>query len=175
MKKLLYIFTFALLVIACDKYEDQFEVAPTAIELEEVDATVDSEARNAVLDILFGGIAENAPVVKGNSNSASKGNDYIAAYILVKDGITYMVLVDDSNDDFCFGETSVSAAYINNAGNGNAQLEDENEAVTKDLGNGYASLFTEVINEIIQLDFTVGNDLIVASAQFNSDNVATFN
>ena len=41
MKKLLYIFTFALLVVACDKYEDGFDIAPTAIELEEVDASVD--------------------------------------------------------------------------------------------------------------------------------------
>ena len=38
MKKLLYIFTFALLVIACDKYEDGFDVAPTVAELAEVDA-----------------------------------------------------------------------------------------------------------------------------------------
>ena len=175
MKKLLYIFTFALLIVACDKYEDGFDVAPTAIELEEVDASVDSEARNIMLDILFGGVAENASIVKeGSYTSASKGSDYIAAYILVENGESYIVLVDETNDDLCFGERSVSTAYVNHIGNGVAHIEDALENTTKDLGPGYESLFLNALNEITQLDFN-GANLIVATAQFNDDNEAIFN
>ena len=175
MKKLLYILTFALLIVACDKYEDNFEAPISVIEMDEANASVDSEARNIILDIIFGGVADSAPVYKGGNNSASKGLDYIAAYILVKDGESFIVLVDEANDDLCFGEQAVSTAYVNNSdGNGNATIEDANEQVTKDLGPGYSNLFSSPLNEITQLDFN-GASLIVETAQFDAENSATFN
>ena len=174
MKKLLLLAVLALGVIACDKNElgnmDEMSINPIEVKVD------DSFARNTILDIMFGGVADAAPVFKGNSSvSTAKGLDYIAAYILVKDGVSYIVLVDETNDDLCFGEQSVATAYVNNSdGNGNATIEDANEQVTKDLGPGYSSLFEAILNEITELDFN-GANLIVGTAQFNDANYAEFN
>ena len=174
MKKLLLLAVLALGVIACDKNELGMDMDGSSINPIEVKVD-DSFARNTMIDILFGGVADAAPIVKGHSASTAKGNDYIAAYILVENGVSYIVLVDETNDDLCFGSQSVSAAYVNNSdGNGNATIEDALENTTKDLGPGYSSLFSETLNEITELDFN-GANLIVASAQFDADNVATFN
>ena len=175
MKKIILLLTVLTLgVIACDKNElgdmDSMSINPIEVKVD------DSFARNTMIDILFGGVADAAPIVKGKSSvSTAKGLDYIAAYILVKDGDSFIVLVDEANDDLCFGEQAVSAAYVNNSdGNGNATIEDANEQVTKDLGPGYSSLFSATLNEITKLDFN-GANLIVATEQFDTDNAATFN
>ena len=174
MKKLLLLAVLALGVVACDKNElgnmDEMSINPIEVKVD------DSFARNTILDIMFGGVADAAPIFKGNSSvSTAKGLDYIAAYILVKDGVSYIVLVDETNDDLCFGEQSVATAYVNNSdGNGNATIEDAQEQVTKDLGPGYSSLFEATLNEITELDFN-GANLIVGTAQFNDANYAEFN
>ena len=174
MKKLLLLAVLALGVIACDKNNlgemDEMSINPIEVKVD------DSFARNTMLDIMFGGVADAAPVFKGNSSvSTAKGLDYIAAYILVKDGVSYIILVDETNDDFCFGEQAVSTAYVNNSdGNGNATIENAQEQVTKDLGPGYSTLFEATLNEITKLDFN-GANLIVGTAQFNDANFAQFN
>ena len=174
MKKLLLLTVLALGVIACDKNElgdmDSSSITPIEVKVD------DSFARNAVLDVIFGGIADAAPVFKGNSSvSTAKGSDYIAAYLFTDDSKSYMVLVDDDNDDLCFGELSVNAIYMNNSdGNGLATIEDSSEMVTKTLGSGYAHLFEATLNEVILLDFSDGADLIADQAYFNDDNIAEF-
>ena len=174
MKKIILLLTVLTLgVIACDKNELGMDMDGSSINPIEVKVD-DSFARNTMIDILFGGVADAAPIVKGHSASTAKGSDYIAAYILVKDGVSYIVLVDESNDDLCFGEQSVSTAYVNHIGNGIAHIEDALENTTKDLGPGYESLFTSSLNEITELDFN-GANLIVATAQFNDDNEAVIN
>ena len=57
MKKLLYIFTLALLVVACDKYDDQFaESVSIAEEVKEIDAIIapDFLAAKATLEAMMG-------------------------------------------------------------------------------------------------------------------------
>ena len=170
MKKLLYTFLIGLLVISCNKNEESSIEAPV---LEQEVMLIENDARNSMLEILFGGIADNAPVIK-NSVSSLKGDDYIAAYIFTSDSESFIVLVDEDNDDLCFPDgLTVSTAYVNNAGSGRAHIENSEETVTKDLGDGYANLFSASLNEITKLDFE-GDELIAGTAQFDDSNSATF-
>ena len=176
MKKLLLLAVLALGVVACDKNELGMDMDGSSINPIEVKVD-DSFARNTMLDILFGGIADAAPVVenqKGQASTAKNNNDYIAAYIFISDTKNYIVLVDENNDDLCFGEQAVSIAYVSNSdGNGFATIEDGDENVTKTLGSGYSDLFSADLNEITNLDFNAAQ-LIVATVQFDADNSATF-
>ena len=147
MKKLLYIFTFALLVIACDKYEDGFDVAPTVAELAEVDATIETVLDydvNSSVDRLLNKIAG----IKKRSTNQVSANKAVAAGSTIKfyiysdteNNVEYEIFIGDDidscapSDDFLlielvFVSTSLTEIYYD--GNKVNELE-------RDLTNVFA-------------------------------------
>ena len=129
MKKLLYIFTFALLVIACDKYEDGFEsIEPTAVELAEVDATIalDHDVNSSVDRLLNKVSALNKRSTKQVSASkAAIAGSTIKFYLYsdTENNVEYEIFIGDDIDtcapssdflliELVFVSTSLTEVYV---------------------------------------------------------------
>ena len=175
MKKLLYILTFALLIVACDNYEDGFEVEPTAIELEE--AGIENSNMDPILDYLLNNINTLSSGKLGNATSASKGSDFIEVTIFTEDGFTYLVLVDETNADLCYGEKSVNTVYWDNSANDGSVLsiEDVDGNLIRSINGSFASLFSSAYNTTIKLTLTSTDLTIEGSGDFDANNLVTIN
>ena len=148
MKKLLYIFTFALLVIACDKYEDGFEVAPTVAELAEVDATIETALDhdvNSAVDRLLNKVAgiNKRSTKQVSASKAVAAGSTIKFYIYsdAANNAEYEIFIGDDidscapSDDFLlielvFVSTSLTEIYF-----GGNKLPN---GLEKDLTNAFA-------------------------------------
>ena len=174
MKKLLYIFTLALLVVACDKnYDEQFE--EIAVVAPEVDATQDGisdEAIYSIVDDILNGTY--SPSKKGNAASAGKGNDYVKVYVFSDNSMDYLILTDETNDDLCVDAavTPFDMFFDNSAGDGSVLTVEAPEGTVRlSLNGDFAGFFDAGLNSIRQYDSA--NDVAV-SVDFDTDNVATF-
>ena len=145
MKKLLYIFTFALLVVACDKYEDNFEAPISVIEMEEVDATIalDHDVNSSV-DRLLNKIAG---INKRSTNQVSASKEVLAGstikfyiYSDAANNAEYEIFIGDDIDscapsedflviELVFVSTSLTEVYFG----GNKANE-----INKNLTNAFA-------------------------------------
>ena len=102
MKKLLYIFTLALLVVACDKYDDQFaDTVSIAEEAKEIDAVVDfdTDAFKAILERLSSTKFNKKDITAGKGNPVGS---YLRIIDGIIDGVIYEFAYSDDNDtDLC--------------------------------------------------------------------------
>ena len=145
MKKLLYIFTFALLVVACDKYEDNFEAPISVIEMEEVDATIalDHDVNSSVDRLLnkVAGINKRSTNQVSASKAVAAGST-IKFYIYsdAANNAEYEIFIGDDidscapSDDFLlielvFVSTSLTEVYFDGT-----KISD----LAKDLTNAFA-------------------------------------
>ena len=175
MKKIILLLTVLTLgVIACDKNElgdmDSMSINP-------IEATVEVNSMDPILDYLLANIETMSSGKLGNASSTAKGNDYLAVTIFSEDGFTYLVLVDDSNDDLCFGEKSVNTVYWNNINNDGSVLsiEDLDGNVIRNINGSFASLFSSAYNTTIKLTLTSTDLTIEGSGDFDADNFVTIN
>ena len=175
MKKLLYIFTLALLVVACDKnYDEQFE--EIAVVAPEVDATQDGisdEAIYSIVDDILNGTY--SPSKKGNAASAGKGNDYVKVYVFSDNSMDYLILTDETNDDLCVDAavTPFDMFFDNSAGDGSVLTVEAPEGTVRlSLNGDFAGFFDAGLNSIRQYDSSTDT---AVSVDFDADNSVTFN
>ncbi len=177
MKKLLYIFAVILLVVSCDKNELGEDVSASSINAINMPVDLQMQAESIVLNILdkiqSGSIA-TPKATKGNASLARKSNDYVVGHIIATADGAYLTLLDESNDDLCFGDTVATPVYLDNsAGDGSEiSVEDADGNVSLVLSGNFSGLFSGANNSIFILNAALDN--ITAATTFNDDNVATF-
>ena len=174
MKKLLYIFTLALLVVACDKnYDEQFEeVAIVAPEVSATQDEISDEAIYSIVDDILNGTYSTSK--KGTAASANKGGDYVKVYVFSQDSKNYLILNDESNDDLCI-DIAVNAFdmfFDNSAGDGSVLTVEAPEGTPRlSLTGNFAGFFDAGLNSIRQHDPATD---VAVSIDFDADNSATF-
>ena len=174
MKKLLYIFTLALLVVACDKnYDEQFEeVAIVAPEVSATQDEVSDEAIYSIVDDILNGTY--SPSKKGNAASAGKGGNYVKVILFEQDSKDYLILTDETNDDLCV-DIAVNAFdmfFDDSAGDGSVLTVEAPEGTVRlSLVGNFAAFFDAGLNSIRQKDQSTGTSV---SINFDADNSATF-
>ena len=171
MKKLLYTLLIGLMVISCDKNEESLIEAPVL----EQEILLDSEKTDLVLDYLLSNLESLKGQDKGQ-NLSGKGSDYISVNVFTQGDFTYLALLDESNDDLCFGDLTVSTIFFDNsAGDGSVlTVEDADEAVLVNVNGDFSNFFSLGQNSITRLSFDTNNDLVIGnSANFDDSNSAT--
>ena len=167
MKHLLYTFLLGLVIISCNKEDLGGNNAPLALS-QEIELTGD-----IFLDFILEN-SNNYTAKKGTANLTSKGSDYLQVGVFSEDGFTYLMLIDESNDDLCFGEKDVTISYWNNsAGDGSVlSVEDAEENELRTISGNFASLFSASFNTIIKLTLTASDLTINGDAIFDEVNRA---
>ena len=170
MKKLLYTFLLGLIVISCDKNEESLIEAPVL----EQEISLEQKT-NLIVDHLLANLESLKGQDKGQ-NLSGKGSDYISVNIFTQGDFTYLALLDESNDDLCFGDLTVSTIFFDNsAGDGSVlTVEDADEMVLINANGDFANFFSLGQNSITRLSFDTNNDLVIGnSANFDDSNSAT--
>ena len=171
MKKLLYTLLIGLMVISCDKNEESLVEAPVL----EQEILLDSEKTDLILDYLLSNLESLKDQGQGQ-NLSDKGSDYISVNIFTQGDFTYLALLDESNDDLCFGDLTISTIFFDNsAGDGSVlTVEDSNEMVLANVGGDFSNFFSLGQNSITKLSFATNGDLVVGnSGTFDDSNSAT--
>ena len=174
MKKIILLLTVLTLgVIACDKNElgdmDSSSINP-------IEAKVEAYNVDAIVTELLSNLSNFGTSKHGNANITRKTSDFIAVHIFADSGTTYLILADESNDDFCFGSLTDAPATVyfdNSAGDGSVlSVEDTAGNISLELKGNWTSFFSGGNNVLVELD---SNNKSVEQVQFDTDNVATFN
>ena len=175
MKKLLLIAMLALGVVACDKNElgDMDHSSINKIEAPVADALdMDLIVSNLLKAWTAGEL--NSKATKGNATHTSKSDDYVVGHVFVQDGQVYLTLLDESNDDLCFGEITATPVYLDNVnGDGSAiAVEQADGSVTLTINGNFSNLFSANNNNLFTLD---GALEVSGGVLFDDDNYAEFN
>ena len=171
MKKLLLIAVLALGVVACDKNElgnmDSMSINP-------IEAKVEAYDVDAIVTELLSNLSNFGTSKHGNANITGKTGDFIAVHIFSSVGVNYLILADESNDDFCFDSLTDAPATVyfdNSAGDGSVlSVEDGDGNVSLELKGDWTSFFSGANNVLVELN---ANNKSVEQAQFDADNAAT--
>ena len=168
MKKLLYTLLLGLVVVSCDKNEESL-LAPQTLSQETAETNVDE-----LIGVLIENLSSFGKSKRGNANVSGKGNDFIAVHIFADSGLTYMTLLDETNDDLCFGGTSVTTVFFDNSqGDGSLlQVENPDGSLGISLQGNWVQTFSGANNTLLELDSDLS---LLRSVEFSSENVADFN
>ena len=171
MKKILFTLLLGLVIVSCDKEDDG--VMPVALSQDT--EIVSSESQ---IDLVMDYLLNNLDNLKGAKKgvSSGKGSDYISVNLFTEGSFTYMVLLDETNDDLCFGSTTVTTLfYDNSAGDGSVlTVEDSSEAEILSINGNFAGFFAGGLNSITKLSFDAAGLLVIGnSANFDASNSAT--
>ncbi len=165
-----------LVVLSCDKNELGVDTSSTINAIEKpVDMQL--EAEQVVLNILSriqDGSLVTPKATKGNASLSRKSTDYVVGHLIIGDAGLYLTLLDESNDDLCFGDTVATPVYLDNsAGDGSEiSVEDADGDVSLVIKGNFTSLFSSSENAIYTLNDDADN--ITAVATFDENNVASF-
>ena len=176
MKKILYIFTLALLVVACDKNElgDMDQSSINKIEAPVADVIDMDLIVSNLLDAWTAGEL-NSKATKGNANFTNKSTDYVVGHVFVQDGQVYLTLLDESNDDLCFtAGITATPVYLDNVnGDGSAiAVEQADGSVSLTINGNFSNLFSANNNNLFTLDSALE---VSGGVLFDDDNIAIFN
>ena len=89
----------------------------------------------------------NSKATKGNATHTSKSDDYVVGHVFVQDGQVYLTLLDESNDDLCFGEITATPVYLDNVnGDGSAiAVEQADGSVTLTINGNFTIYLVQTI------------------------------
>ena len=177
MKKLLYTLLVGLVIVSCDKNELGEDNAASSINIIEQSIDENLFAQDIVLNILNriqDGDITTPKATKGSASLTNKSSDYVVGHVFSSEGAYYLTLLDESNDDLCFGELTATPVYLDNVnGDGSAiAVEDADGVVSLTINGNFAALFSANNNSVYTLNATVDN--ITAVANFTADNTASF-
>ncbi len=161
-----------LFVVSCDKNELGNDSVSSINALEQPTSLL-GEHEDLVMSFLDN-LSSFSKDKKGQASLTSKSGDYIAFHILSKDDVSYVVLADESNDDFCFGDALVSTLFFDNsAGDGSVlTVEDANGNLTGvSVTGNWTAVFAGGNNSIVKLDANNNN---IGATTFDENNVASF-
>ncbi len=160
-----------LFVVSCEKNELGEDNTSSINAVEEMSV---SDKRDALVMRFLDNLSSYGKDKKGNAALTSKSSDYIAFHILSSDDVTYVVLADESNDDFCFGDKLISTVFFDNsAGDGSVlTVEDADGNLTGvSITGNWTAVFAGGNNSIVKLDANNNN---IGATTFDENNVATF-
>ena len=170
MKNLLYTLLLGLVVISCQKEDIGSGNAPLAL-------SNDKEMTQAHIDNLINVVLDNlnsfGKSKRGQANLSGKGTDFIALHIFAQGGFTYMTLLDETNDDLCFGSIDVTTVFFDNSqGDGSIlQVEDVDGNLGLALQGNWASTFSGGNNSLLKLDSDLN---LIASSNISETNAVEF-
>ena len=170
MKKLLLIAMLALGVVACDRNE-LGEMDSMSINPIEKSTEISSQRIDMIVEGFLNNLSNFGNSKRGTGNLTGKTGDFIAFHILERDGTTFVILADESNDDFCFGTDVVTTLYFDNSALDGSELsvEQADGTVTLVIKGNWTAVFEGGTNTIFELD---ADDNDVNSANFNEANLA---
>ncbi len=163
-----------LFVVSCDKNElgeDNISSinaisSPISLELQVQDVVLN------ILDRIQDGSIVTPKAEKGNATLTRKSSDYVVGHLIVSNDGAFLTLLDESNDDLCFGDTVATPVYLDNsAGDGSEiSVEDADGVVSLVIKGNFTALFSSNENAIYKLNANADN--ITAEGSFNENNVA---
>ena len=183
MKKiLLTLFAVAAIFVACDK--DGLDQDITNINVleqaDEIGASIENDLDvDGIVDELLKNLSSFGNQKRGQANLTSKTGDFVAVHIFTISGQTdrFLILADETNDDFCF-PGSVATVFFDNVNGDGSQLNVEDEAgvVSISLTGNFAAFFAGGNNVLVRLnaenkaadrgDFDAGNTATLSGTDF---------
>ena len=177
MKKiLLTLFAVAAVFVACDKDGLDQEITNINVleQAEEIGASVEADLDvQGVIDELLNNLSSFGNQKRGQANLTSKTGDFVAVHIFTISGQTdrFLILADETNDDFCF-PGSVATVFFDNVNGDGSQLnvEDTSGAVSVSLTGDFSAFFAGGNNVLVRLN---ANNKAADRGDFNAGNTAT--
>ena len=174
MKKLLYTFAIVALglVISCEKDMMDKDADSILVPSQEIES-VSNEDLNEIVDMLLDNISSFGNNKLGNATLTSKTNDYVAVNIFESNSVRYLTLLDETNDDLCFGDITPATVFFDNSKGDGSELsvEDVDGNVSIVLKGNFAAFFSGGNNVLVKL---TAENKSADQVSFDANNVAAF-